>query len=128
LPILLDTSVAILVRDGHAPTLRRLAELQTGAVMSAITLVELEGSILRDPKNAQIRRARLDDMLLYIPVLPFERATADLYRRIVEAAGYSRHKIIDRMIGAQALARGMVLATLNPADFAHIPGLQIEAW
>lgn len=128
MPILLDTSVAILVRDGHAPTLTRLAGIPTGAVMSAITLVELESGIFRHPRDAKIRRERVDEMLVYIPVLPFERATAEAYGRIMETLGYSRRKIMDRMIGAHALVRGLPLATLNPADFADIPGLKIEAW
>lgn len=53
---------------------------------------------------------------------------ADAYRAIVEAAGYSRRKILDRMIAAQALAPRAALVTRNAADFQDIPGLVLVAW
>ena len=67
-------------------------------------------------------------MLSSIPVLDFDAASADAYRMIVEAAGYSRRKLLDRMIAAQALAHRATLATLNQADFSDVPGLQLLVW
>ncbi len=75
-----------------------------------------------------MRRARLDAILSAIPVLDFDEASADAYRVIVETAGYSRRKLLDRMIAAQALVHHATLATLNQVDFSDIPGLQLLAW
>ena len=35
---------------------------------------------------------------------------------------------LDRFIAAHALATGLTIVTNNEADFADIPGLQIENW
>jgi predicted nucleic acid-binding protein len=96
--------------------------------MSIISRVELEGGVYRDPAWAEVRRARLAAMLLSIPALSFDESEADAYRAIVESAGYSRRKLVDRMIAAQALAHQATLVTLKGADFRDIPGLQLLAW
>jgi predicted nucleic acid-binding protein len=70
----------------------------------------------------------LDAILSTIPVLNFDEASADAYRAIVETAGYSRRKLLDRMIASQALAHRAALATLNQGDFSDVPGLQLLAW
>ncbi len=67
-------------------------------------------------------------MLKVLPVLDFDEAAADAYRRIVEAAGYSRRKVVDRMIAAQALAHRATLVTFNADDFRDIPGLSLLDW
>ena len=58
-------------------------------------------------------------------VLAFDDAAADAYRAIVEAAGYSRRKLLDRMIAAQALVHRATLVTCNGDDFNDIPGLEL---
>lgn len=97
-------------------------------VMSIITRVELEGGVYRDPTQAPLRRARLDVMLSAIPALDFDASAAEAYGRIVAAAGYSRRKLLDRMIAAQAIVHRAALVTLNAADFADVPGLRVVAW
>ncbi len=67
-------------------------------------------------------------ILAVLPVVPFDDAAADVYRTIVEAAGYSRRKLLDRMIGAQAIVHRATLVTRNAGDFEDIPGLLLEAW
>lgn len=52
----------------------------------------------------------------------------DAYGRIVAHAGYSRRKLLDRMIAAQALVHRAALVTLNADDFTDVPGLKLEAW
>jgi predicted nucleic acid-binding protein len=47
---------------------------------------------------------------------------------IVEAAGYSRRKLLDRMIAAQALVHRATLVTQNPNDFQDVPGPGLLAW
>jgi tRNA(fMet)-specific endonuclease VapC len=128
LAYLLDTNIVIRLRDGEAAIEDRVAALSASAVLSIITRIELEGGADRDPANAHARRASLDEILEGMPVLAFGDADADAYRRIVEAVGYSRRKLLDRMIAAQALVHRATLVTQNPADFQDIPGLELEVW
>jgi tRNA(fMet)-specific endonuclease VapC len=128
LTYLLDTSVAILVRDGDPETLKRVRTLDGAALLSIITRVELEGGVYRDPLQAARRRIRLDTMLASLPVVAFDDAAAERYGLIVQAAGYSRRKLLDRMIAAQALVHRATLITKNPGDFRDCPGLTILEW
>jgi predicted nucleic acid-binding protein len=125
---LLDTNVAIHLRDGHSEVTQRIAELEGAILLSIISRVELEGGVYREPAQAGVRRLRLDAVLGALPVLAFDDAAADAYRVIVEAAGYSRRKLLDRMIAAQALVHRAQLVTMNPGDFQDVPGLQILGW
>ena len=125
---LLDTNVLIHLRDGDATIASRVASLDGAILMSIVSRVELEGGVYREPSQAGLRRPRLDAILPALPVLAFDDAAADAYRRIVEAAGYSRRKMLDRMIAAQALVHRATLVTLNRSDFADIPGLPLLAW
>jgi len=61
-------------------------------------------------------------------VLAFDEASGDAYRMIVAAAGYSRRKLLDRMIAAQALVHQATLVTRNPSDFQDVPGLELLVW
>ena len=125
---LLDTNVAIHLRDGDVHVIDRVAALEGAVLISVVTRVELEGGVYREPAHAAVRRARLDTMLAAIPALAFDDGAADAYGRIVAHAGYSRRKLLDRMIAAQALVHRATLVTMNPDDFCDIPGLPIEAW
>jgi tRNA(fMet)-specific endonuclease VapC len=125
---MLDTSVAILLRDGDPAIVQAVGVARQAILLSIVTRVELEGGVYRSPADTGVRRARLDIMLRSLPVAPFDEAAADAYRRIVEAAGYSRRKLLDRMIAAQALVHRATLVTRNPDDFADVPGLQVEVW
>jgi predicted nucleic acid-binding protein len=125
---LLDTNVAIHLRDGDAAITDRVAALDGAVLMSVVTRVELEGGVQREPTHASIRRARLDTMLAAIPTLAFDDMAADAYGTIVAHAGYSRRKLLDRMIAAQVLVHRATLVTLNAGDFTDVPGLQVLAW
>ncbi|MCB9958074.1 MAG: PIN domain-containing protein [Rhodospirillaceae bacterium] len=125
---LIDTNIAIRLRDGDPDTQARIANLDGAVLMSVITRVELEGGVYRVPDQAAIRRARLDVMLAAIPCLPFDDLAAARYGAIVAAAGYSRRKILDRMIAAQTLVHRSTLVTTNGADFADIPDLACLVW
>jgi len=128
LSLLLDTNIAILLRDGDPHITAAVARAGEGVFLSIVTQVELEGGVYRDPAQAAVRRARLDVMLQSLPVAPFDEAAVLAYRAIVEAAGYSRRKLLDRMIAAQALVHHATLVTRNAADFADIPKLSLETW
>lgn len=125
---LLDTNVAIHLRDGDVVVTDRIASLDGVVLMSIVTRVELEGGVYREPIHAAARRVRLDTMLAAIPTLAFDELAADAYGSIVAHAGYSRRRLLDRMIAAQALVHRATLVTLNGDDFRDIPGLQLVSW
>ena len=125
---ILDTNVAIHLRDGDPLVTAKIAELDGAILLSIITRVELEGGVYREPSETGLRRARLDVMLDALPVLAFDAEAADAYRKILETAGYSRRKILDRMIAAQALVHRATLITRNAADFRDVPGLSLLEW
>ena len=125
---ILDTNVAIHLRDGDPAIAARVAALTDAVLISIVTRVELEGGVYREPAHAGLRRARLDVMLGAIPSLAFDDAAAAEYGKILARAGYSRRKLLDRMIAAQALVHRSTLVTLNPGDFADIGGLRVLAW
>jgi len=127
-PFLIDTNIAIGVRDGDEALLSKLAE-KTGLVfLSALCLVELERGLFRVPSEIGIVRARLDELLRDIPVLPFDRAAAEAYGQIIARLGWVRGRDFDRMIAAHAIAANCTLVTANIADFSDIPGLALENW
>ena len=125
---LIDTNVAIHLRDGDPEIARRVGALDDAIVMSIITRVELEGGVHRSPADAPQRRIRLDTLLSAIPVLAFDDAAARAYGVIVAQTGYSRRKLPDRMIAAQALVHRATLVTMNADDFSDIAGLELRAW
>ncbi len=126
--VLLDTDALIHLRDGDPEITDKVAAVGDGVLMSIVSRVELEGGVWRDPGLAHVRRARLDVILAAIPALAFEAEAADAYRAIVASAGYSRRKLLDRMIAAQALVHRAALATRNDSDYADIPGLVLLRW
>ncbi len=125
---LLDTNIAIRLRDGDDEAVEKVAALEGVVLLSIMTRIELEGGVYADPAQISARRPRVDALLRTLPVLPFDGAAADAYRSIVEAAGFSRRKILDRTIAAQALAHQATLVTMNPDDFKDVPGLELVVW
>jgi tRNA(fMet)-specific endonuclease VapC len=67
-------------------------------------------------------------MLEAMPTIAFDDECADAYAEILAAAGYSRRKLLDRMIAAQALVHKATLVTMNPPDFADVAGLDTFVW
>jgi predicted nucleic acid-binding protein len=125
---MLDTNVAIHLRDGDPQVIDRIEALDDDVSLSIVTRVELEGGILRDPARAEVRRVRLESMLRTLPTVPFDDTAADAYREILNVVGFSRRKVLDRMIAAQALVRRATLVTLNADDFRDVPGLSLLEW
>jgi tRNA(fMet)-specific endonuclease VapC len=128
LAILFDTSVAIALREAQGDVLARTMAVDQIPLLSIISVVELEGGVPFAAEGIAARRAALDRILATLEILPFERAEAIAYRRIVEAIGFARRLTFDRMIAAQAIVADASLATLSPRDFRDVPGLTIEDW
>ena len=55
---LLDTNVAIHLRDGDPEITDRVAALDDAVLISIITRVELEGGVLREPVHASMQYCR----------------------------------------------------------------------
>ena len=125
---MLDTSAAIDLRDHSERAAKRLQALNERPAISTITRVELEGGVYADPLRTGARRRALDALLRRFPTIEFDDEMAIAYGRIVHQQGFSRRKIIDRMIAATALVRGLILITMNGADFDGIDGLELEIW
>lgn len=124
--VMLDTSVAIPLRDGDLSIRSRLHSLNEPILLPSLTLAELEAGARG--QDADIRRGRLEVLIETFEVIPFQTEDARAYGDIVRALGFSRSKVLARMIAAQAIVAGATLATLNPADFRDIPGLSLLEW
>lgn len=123
---MLDTSVAIHLRDGDQAVRDRIFDLHDALLLSVISRVELEGGL--HGADEQPRRNRMEAMFSVVDVLPFGDGEAKVYGEMLNVVGFSRRKVIDRMIAAQAIAAGASLVTLNGADFRDIPGLSLIEW
>lgn len=128
MPVLLDTDIAIELRDGDPWVKNQMSTLAEPLFVSAITRVELENGVYRDPASAASRRTKLDFLLTNVGTIDFGLAEITAFRRIVEAAGYSRRKTADRMTAATAITHGLPLVTLNGRDFRDVPGLALIEW
>jgi tRNA(fMet)-specific endonuclease VapC len=126
--VLLDTSVAIPLRDGDLDVWALAEALTSAPYISILTAAELEGGVYSKPELSRARRQAVDALSDKLDILPFDAPELESYRSILTACGYSRAKIVDRLIAATALANGLMLATRNPKDFRNIPGLEIEEW
>ena len=125
---LIDTDIAIQLREGDRLIADRVTSLAELPKLSILSWVELEGGVYSRPELVAQRRAVVDLMLSRFQLLVFDAACAAFYRMIVERCGFSRPRTLDRMIAATAMVHDLTLATLNGADFPDIPGLQLEIW
>lgn len=126
--IFIDTNVAIDLRDKVPGASDRLRAMRIVPVLSIISQIELEGGVFRPGRNIAEGRAALNALLSAIEVIPFDHRDGAAYGKIVEACGFNRPRILDRLIAAQALTRNASLVTANKDDFADIPGLTLIAW
>lgn len=120
--------MAVALREGLDLILDRAELLTSPALLSVVSVVELEGGVPAAPEGEAVRRLKLDELYETLHIIDFGQQEADAYRGIVDALGFSRSKIIDRMIAAQAIVAKATLATLNPRDFRGVPGLRVENW
>jgi tRNA(fMet)-specific endonuclease VapC len=125
---MLDTSVAIPLRESDADILGRVVALGGDLMISTVTRVELENGVYRDPALAAHRRVLLDLMLQSVLVAPFDDQCAAVFGGIAATLGWSRGKTIDRMIAACAIVNDATLVTLNGRDFRGVVGLRLVEW
>ena len=118
-----DTSCLIAALTGGrtaAPVLRGFISDGLRMAISTPVLYEWE----RGPRNATERESReilFPNDAIFAFGLEQALLAADLYRRMARPRG----REIDIAIAACALSSGAALWTLNPKDFADIPGLTL---
>lgn len=122
---LIDTNIAIFLRDVNPEISNCIDALASRPKISLLSWVELEGGIYADPGNAIARRVNLDALLELLDILPVDAAIVTVYGRIVAACGFSRPRIIDRLIAATAIVNDLTLITINADDFRTIPDLKL---
>jgi tRNA(fMet)-specific endonuclease VapC len=128
LSYLLDTSIAIHLRERQSHIVQKFELLSEPPFISVVTQVELEGGIYAPQADAEGRREAVDALLEILPAIPFDAHTATLYGHIIARSGFNRRKLVDRMIAATALAHDLTLITANGSDFADIEGLTLMVW
>lgn len=126
--VLVDTNIAIELRDGNPAISEEIATLGSRPALSLLTLVELEGGVYSRPEIMRTRRIALDALLRRFDIAPFDTRVVEAYGRVVAACGFSRRLILDRLIAATAIVNDLTLITINGADFRDIPDLRLEVW
>ena len=125
---LIDTNVAIHIRNEDQQVVDRVDQLDRVPLISIMSLVELEAGVFRNPDLISVRRSVLDVMLGRVHVLDINRDIVTAYGVIVAKVGFSRARVIDRLIAATAIVNGLTLITMNGEDFRDIAGLALLAW
>jgi tRNA(fMet)-specific endonuclease VapC len=125
---LLDTHVISHIMKGRdAKLLTRLAKLQVGqAVISSVTLAEIEYGIQRRSHSAKLRNA-LDQVLVHMDLLPWDAQVATCYGELchsLETQGINLSDF-DMMIAAHAIAAKVTLVSRDKA-FTHIPKQRLK--
>lgn len=123
---LLDTSTVILFE--------RLDEgdLPPEALISAITLAELSVGplVAGDDAERAARQARLQRAEADFDPLPFDADAARAFGGVAASLRQAGRKVqaraYDAMIAATAIANGLPLYTVNPADFEGVAGLDVR--
>ena len=125
---LIDTNVVIHLRDGDEGVFRKMADLDALPAIAMITRIELENGLYRDPELTDLLRPNLAAILHRTDVIDFGNMEFEAYRSILDQVGFSKRKVLDRMIAATALAHDLTLITMNGHDFRDVPGLKLVEW
>jgi tRNA(fMet)-specific endonuclease VapC len=128
LSILIDTNVVIHLRDGDEGVSRKMADLDALPAIAMITRIELENGLYRDPGLTELLKPNLAAILRRTEIIEFGNMEFEAYRSILEQVGFSKRKVLDRMIAATALAHDLTLITMNGTDFRDVPGLKLVEW
>lgn len=127
---LLDTNTASYIIKGNIPAVRRrLVRVPMAQVfLSAVTEGELRYGVARRPGATKLQQL-VEEFLLRVTVLPWDSEAAKQYgdlRADLERLGQPIGNL-DLMIGAHALATGMILVSTDRV-FGRIKTLKVENW
>lgn len=126
---MLDTDTVSFALRGHGQVATRLLDHRPSELcMSSITLGELR-------YGAGMRRSRrlhrlIDIFVESVTVAPFDESAADRFGAVAALLARRGTPIggFDALIGAHAVALGLILVTHNLKHFLRIPGLQAVSW
>ncbi len=126
---LLDTNICSTYMRRRTRLFHRFVQHSGRLWISSIGLSELYAWAYKQDNPSPIR-ARIDDFLRDVGVLPFEEACALRLGQLRGALLRQGTTIspIDLMIAAVALEHDLTLVTHNTKDFARIPDLRLEDW
>jgi tRNA(fMet)-specific endonuclease VapC len=127
---LLDTNIASYIIKGNVPAVRRrlVRHPISEIAVSSVTEGELSYGVARRSDAVRLR-AVVDEFLLRVTILPWDSDAAQQYgalRAVLEREGQPMGSL-DIMIGAHALAAGLILVT-NDRAFGRIAGLKAQDW
>ena len=123
---LLDTSTVVLL--GRL----RAEDLPEEPLISAVSLAELSVGplVATNRKERAARQAVLQQAEADFRPLPFDANSARAFGRVAASLRAAGRKVqarsYDAMIAATAIANGIPLYTVNPADFSGIEGLDLQ--
>ncbi|KQT33379.1 hypothetical protein ASG29_04795 [Sphingomonas sp. Leaf412] len=126
--ILIDTNIAIHLRDRNLAVIGGLAARGATPTLSIISRIELDAAVAARPADAERLRAGNRELYRRLSILPFDIPEAEVYAAIIARTGFSRRLVLDRLIAATAIVHGLTLVTINGGDFRDIPGLDLEVW
>lgn len=126
---LLDTNAVIaLLNDATSRLAQRARREPPGDIaLSAIVTHELFSGAFKS-RRAQHNVALVDALQFAVIEFDTEDARKSGEIRAVLAGSGTPIGPYDVLIAGQAVARGLVLVTHNTAEFARVPGLQIDDW
>lgn len=125
---MLDTNIVSHIMQGRdAALLARLGQIPVGqAVMSSVTLAELEYGLRRKGQPERLKNA-LFQVLLRVDVLPWDEPVARCYGRLccaLEAQGVNLSDL-DMMIAAHSVAADTMLVSRDKA-FQTVVSIDLE--
>lgn len=128
---LLDTNICIFLKNKKSPNvLQKIKENKhLGIYISSITVAELQFGVYNS-KYMERNRISLIKFLTPFSVLNFDDSDAEEFGKI-RTTLKNEGKIIgayDMLIAAQALAKNLILVTVNTKEFCRIKTLTIEDW
>lgn len=127
---MLDTNICIYLMKHHPPEVAiRFSKCYVGeVVISAITLAELEYSVICSGENQARNHAALSSLLEDIIVMPFDGVAANAYGSVRLATQERKRDALDKLIAAHTISLNVILVTNNESDFAFYPGIKVENW
>nr|WP_197709363.1 type II toxin-antitoxin system VapC family toxin [Tessaracoccus timonensis] len=120
-------------QHAHRPGRARSGQPSHGPAICTITLAELSVGplVARSPRERAARQALLQQAEADFEPFPFDASAARAFGSVTASLRQAGRKpaarAFDALIAAVAVSQNLPLYTANPADFAHIDGLEVRA-
>jgi len=128
---LLDTNTCIFLKNKKPiHVLEKLKSvIHERLYISSVTVGELQYGVY-ESTNIERNRISLTEFLAPFEILNFDDSDAEVFGKIRSALKRSGQIIgpYDMIIGAQAIAKNLILVTNNTKEFIRIAGIKLEDW